>query len=95
MFIGNYYTKKGALKTLEVQGKTVKIANESYRMAILTDLTDRLNLERTLRETQKVFDQAQQFTGLGSWRWTIESGELFWSDSIYKLFGFKNPINLA
>ncbi|MCA1699753.1 MAG: hypothetical protein LC790_12950, partial [Actinobacteria bacterium] len=32
-------------------------------------------------------DQAEQIAGLGTWEWTPDSGELWWSENLFRLFG--------
>lgn len=46
IFRGDFYTKQGAIKTLEIQTKTITIGNEDFRMGIIIDLTERLLLEK-------------------------------------------------
>ena len=44
-------------------------------------LTDRLHeTERRLRELQRI-------ANLGSWDWNVATGELWWSDQVYYIFG--------
>lgn len=43
---------------------------------------------RALQEANLVFDQAQQFAGMGSWRLSITEGEFFWSKSVFDLLGY-------
>lgn len=32
-------------------------------------------------------DQAEQIAGLGTWEWTPDTGELWWSENLFRLFG--------
>jgi len=32
-------------------------------------------------------DQAEQIGGLGTWEWTPETGELWWSENLFRMFG--------
>lgn len=32
-------------------------------------------------------DHAERIAGLGSWRWTPQTGEMLWSDNLFRLFG--------
>lgn len=89
VLFGNFCTKQGKVKALEIQAKTVAIRNESYRMTIVTDLTDRMALAKKLKESEQIFNQTQSFANLGSWRWRIDTDELVWSDSIYEIFGLR------
>jgi len=89
VFIGTFYTKQGSIKTLEVQAKRVSVNNSYYQMAIAIDLTEKLAMQQKLEETKYVFEKAQKFTKIGSWRWTFSTGELYWSDAYYNIFGVK------
>ncbi|TVR22616.1 MAG: PAS domain S-box protein [Anaerolineaceae bacterium] len=45
--------------------------------------------EAQLRETYDLLDQAQSIGQMGNWEWNIETGELYWSDEIYRLNGLE------
>ena len=34
-----------------------------------------------------LFDRAERIGGLGSWEWIPQTGELLWSDNLFRLFG--------
>jgi len=51
------------------------------------DITARKQVERALRQSQKSLAEAQRIAGLGSWEWDIVTGDLRWSDGIYRIFG--------
>jgi len=87
MFVGDFQTKQGAVKTLEVQAKSITISNEPFQMTITRDLTDKIQLERKLQETQQIFEQAQRFANLGNLRWIVGTNEFYWSDGVSKIFG--------
>jgi PAS domain S-box-containing protein len=57
--------------------------NLNYGFGIVQDITDQKNL----KEAYHIVNETQLLTGLGSWRWSLKSGEIFWSDSIYYLLG--------
>ncbi|MEQ9327674.1 MAG: PAS domain S-box protein [Rhodospirillales bacterium] len=40
-----------------------------------------------LRKTQQRLREAQRIANLGSWEWDITTGELWWSDQIFTIFG--------
>ena len=43
--------------------------------------------EEALRKSEKRLASAQRIAHLGNWDWQIESGELYWSDEIFRIFG--------
>ena len=58
-----------------------------------TDLTERKRAETALRRTQETFlAEAQNLSGTGSFGWNVSSGEVFWSDQCYRIFGYDPAI---
>jgi PAS domain S-box-containing protein len=55
--------------------------------AFLRDISDRKHAERELKRSQASLAVAQQLAHLGSWEWDIVTGELTWSDEIYRILG--------
>jgi len=47
--------------------------------------------DRSADQSQQLMlvDHAERIAGLGSWRWTPQTGELLWSDNLFRLFGLK------
>ncbi|WP_440947035.1 MEDS domain-containing protein [Methanosarcina sp. T3] len=43
-----------------------------------------------LKESEKDLAEAQKMAHIGSWKWDIVTDELYWSDEVYRIFGF-NP----
>ncbi|MBU0721401.1 diguanylate cyclase [bacterium] len=42
-----------------------------------------------LEHINKIFNEAQELTHLGSWEWDIKNDKILWSDEIYRIFGLK------
>jgi signal transduction histidine kinase len=41
------------------------------------------------QELRRQLDTAQSITHIGSWEWRVASGELTWSDELYRIYGFE------
>ncbi len=65
----------------------VNLGSEVRFIGIARDITDRKQAERELRHNEALLARAQQIARLGSWEWNIESGQLHWSEQIYRIFG--------
>lgn len=50
------------------------------------DITERKQIEETLRETGSKLMDAQKMAQLGFWVWDITTGAVEWSDEIYNIF---------
>lgn len=62
----------------------------------LRDVTvDRVREER-LRSSRLQLSRAQEIAHLGSWEWDPQSGELQWSDELYRIYGLEpgDPVSL-
>jgi two-component system CheB/CheR fusion protein len=53
----------------------------------LTDITDRAEDQRKLREATRQLKEAQRIAHVGDWRWDARSNQLVWSEEIYRLHG--------
>ena len=53
-----------------------------------TDITERKSAETALRQSQGYLAEAQRMTRSGSWAWNIRTGELFWSQEMYRIFAY-------
>lgn len=58
-------------------------------LAVYRDVTEPKLINQKLLRSQKVLKKAQQITHIGSWNWDMVSGELAWSDEIYRIFGLQ------
>ncbi len=47
----------------------------------------RARIEEALRKSEQSLKKAQAIAHLGSWEWDIQSGQLAWSDEIFRIFG--------
>lgn len=53
------------------------------------DVTERKRAEAALRASQARLIRAQRVASVGVWEWEIATGELYWSDGIYHIFGLE------
>ncbi|MHA1168116.1 MAG: PAS domain S-box protein [Candidatus Hodarchaeales archaeon] len=54
------------------------------------DITEHKLREEELRKSESNLAEAQRITHLGSWDWNLETKEFFWSDEVYRIFGFSH-----
>jgi PAS domain S-box-containing protein len=52
------------------------------------EITEREQAQQALRKSQANLAAAQRIARLGSWEWDINSGQLQWSDELYRIFGY-------
>ncbi|MCB9866694.1 MAG: PAS domain S-box protein [Phycisphaerales bacterium] len=51
------------------------------------DITERKEVEEALRRSKVMLAEAQSIARLGSWEWDLVTGELNWSDELFRLYG--------
>ncbi|RUO20146.1 PAS domain-containing protein [Aliidiomarina haloalkalitolerans] len=77
--------------TMWVHGQSVPELESDGSIAwygMIMDITEAKHTEQQLREYQFQLERAQEIAKLGHWRANMSSGELFWSDTIFAIFGF-------
>lgn len=65
----------------DAQGKAVQM------LGVVQDIDDRKRAEIVLEEREKQLRETQQMALLGHWHADLTTGELTWSDEIYRIFG--------
>ena len=58
-------------------------------LAVYSNITEQKLSNQKLKRSEQVLKKAQQITHIGSWNWDMVSGDLAWSDEIYRIFGLK------
>jgi len=53
---------------------------------ITRDITERKQIEESIRKSEKSLKNAQEIAKLGSWEMDLETGMITWSDEMYNLF---------
>src|SRR6202022_2970070 len=57
------------------------------------DITERKRAEGALRRTQETYlAEAQQLSHTGSFGWHVSSGEIFWSEESFRIFGYDKTV---
>ncbi len=79
----------GSVRTLDFSAHPIHCEDEgvSFIVTVARDITNRVNAEYALRESARRLANAQRIAGLGHWDWNIATGDFFWSDEIFRIFG--------
>jgi len=80
-------------------GGKIDSDNEEQVLADTLQTTDTENTEalrrrlatlnQRLEANNSALEEAQALTHLGSWQWNVASGEISWSDELYRIYGLK------
>ena len=56
------------------------------RFEIAADINEQKKAEEALRESESKLQDAHRMAGLGYWYWDVKTGEVEWSEGVYKIF---------
>lgn len=87
LFEWHVKNKDGELFWVEINLKQAVIGGLTRVVAVVRDITERQEVLGALTESEKNLAQAQKMARLGSWVWNMETGDVTWSQEIYRLFG--------
>ena len=88
-FTTQHQHKDGHLIPIEVSLQYIEQDGDiGLFVAIVRDITDRIEAETALRESDERLRHSQVFANIGTWDWNIITGDLFWSERIAPLFGY-------
>ncbi|HNB50345.1 MAG TPA: PAS domain S-box protein, partial [Anaerolineales bacterium] len=92
-----YNSKIGVRRNVLVSGEIMEIDGELCRVVQIIDITERKQNEQIIQETNAKLAHAQSLAHLGSWDDYLPTGELSWSDEMYRIMGFPlhTPVRLA
>jgi PAS domain S-box-containing protein len=67
-----------------------------FLMAIVEDISERKQAEERLQRSEAFLAEGQHLSRTGSFSWRVETGEIIWSEELYRIFGFEEdaPITL-
>jgi len=58
-------------------------------LGVVQDIDDRKKAEIALAERERLLREAQTLASIGNWTADLVTGELIWSDEIYRIFGYE------
>ena len=81
--------KDGTVRWLEHVCQQVRTARGEFLgfRASSRDITQRREAQDSVKLFASNLSQAQRIAHMGSWDWDIVTGELTWSDEVYRIFG--------
>ncbi len=58
-------------------------------VVIFSDITERKKAEEDLRRSEATLAEAQSIAHLGNWEWDAKTGQVWWSDETYRIYGLE------
>jgi PAS domain S-box-containing protein len=82
--------KDGTLYDVELRLQASIVDTSMVFISIGVDITEQKRTAAVLMESRQGLAEAQRIARLGNWDWNIATGELRWSDEIYRIFGLES-----
>ena len=67
--------------------EAVKKANDNLETLVKERTAELQKAYQSLKESEKGLAEAQRMAHIGNWDWNVETGEGYWSDELYRIFG--------
>jgi PAS domain S-box-containing protein len=94
-------TREGELRTFDTIKVPVYEEDGSRKglLVVARDITERKSTEEALKESKQRLAEAQRIAHLGSWHLDLDTGQVTWSEEVYRIYGvdadtFEQPLDL-
>jgi PAS domain S-box-containing protein len=84
----------GVYRWFQVRGLPVRDADGRIRRwcSLLSDIDERKRAEDALKRSEAFLAEGQRLSRIGSLSWRVETGEITWSEELYRIFGFERDV---
>ncbi|MBD2165150.1 PAS domain S-box protein [Calothrix membranacea FACHB-236] len=64
-----------------------RLGAPKYFISVIEDISHRKQMEAELQQNQERLNMALESAGMGNWDWNIQTGEIYWSPNLQRIFG--------
>jgi len=89
------YFRKDGTRVPVLLGAAIFEADGSEGVAFVVDLTEQKRSEEALLRGKTYLAQAQRMSQTGNFWWRVSSGELVWSEELYRILGYDQTATLS
>jgi diguanylate cyclase (GGDEF)-like protein/PAS domain S-box-containing protein len=84
-----YRRKDGSVIVVDTSASVISYGGRTALCAVLRDVTERKEAEERLRKSEERLAETERLAHLGGWEWDVRSGEISWSDEVYRIYGLE------
>ncbi len=85
--IWRHKKKNGEIMMMDLKGHLINYKGRRASLVINNDVTEKLEGEDKLRQSEAFLAEAQRLAKMGSWNFDFRIDKLTWSDELYHVFG--------
>ncbi len=79
-------TKNNSIKWIELSGTKIDWEGESAVLNMITDYTERKQIEVALAQRESSLAEAQRMAHIGNWEYDLITETIFWSEEMYRIY---------
>lgn len=81
----------GTVRWIHERGAVIRDANNKplHMLGVAQDINVRKTAELALLEREFQLNESQKLANMGNWKANLLTGELYWSDEVYRIFGYE------
>ena len=79
--------KDGTVLSVEVSVTNLDFHGRPVMLVTAYDVTARIETERRLARSERRLQDAQAVAQVGSWEWNVTTGEVAWSEQLFRMYG--------
>ncbi len=83
-----FNTKSGEAITALWSAEIMELAGETCLLSTIMDISELRRSKKEKLRNEKDLRESQRIAHLGSWRLDLKSNEVFWTEELYRMYGF-------